>query len=151
MGREVKRVPMGFDWPINTIWHGYLISKCADGNNGNMSGCESCRRFAKIKGLEMTSYNCPIIKELEPPTGEGWQMWENVTEGSPISPVFETPEELAHWLADSNASACGHDGATYQQWLNMIKKGWCPSLVVTRQKSVVSGVEACGKENGGSP
>lgn len=25
MGREVRRVPVDFDWPINKVWKGYLI------------------------------------------------------------------------------------------------------------------------------
>lgn len=35
---------------------------------------------------------------IEPPTGEGWQLWETVSEGSPISPVFPDAEGLIRWL-----------------------------------------------------
>ena len=39
-----------------------------------------------------------------------WQMYETVSEGTPISPVMATAEELARWLADNHANACGtHD------------------------------------------
>jgi hypothetical protein len=24
MGREIKRVALDFDWPLDEIWHGYL-------------------------------------------------------------------------------------------------------------------------------
>ena len=24
MGRELKRVPLGFDWPLNKAWDGYI-------------------------------------------------------------------------------------------------------------------------------
>jgi hypothetical protein len=76
-----------------------------------------------------------------PPTGEGWQMWETVTEGSPISPVFDTPEKLARWLADTRASAMGSHGASYDQWLAMITDtGWAPSLI-SDAEGVRSGVE----------
>lgn len=34
----------------------------------------------------------------EPPQGDGWQVWENVSEGSPVSPVFATEYELQDWL-----------------------------------------------------
>ena len=37
-------------------------------------------------------------KETPPPKGDGWQMWETTPKGSPISPVFASPEELARWL-----------------------------------------------------
>lgn len=35
------------------------------------------------------------------------QMYESTTEGTPISPIMATKEELARWLADTNASAFG--------------------------------------------
>jgi len=76
----------------------------------------------------------------------GWQMWEEVSEGSPISPVCQSPEELARWLADNGASAGGNSTATYEQWLAMIAQGGAPSLIVSRSQdgavSVRSGVEA---------
>lgn len=42
----------------------------------------------------------------EPPTGDGWQAWEDVSEGSPISPVFATREGLVEWFT-TPASAWG--------------------------------------------
>lgn len=65
-----------------------------------------------------------------PPAGEGWQMWETTSEGSPISPVFDSPEKLAQWLSNSGASSFGSDTATYDQWLKMIRGGWASSAVV---------------------
>jgi hypothetical protein len=35
----------------------------------------------------------------QPPSGEGWQYWETVSEGSPISPVFSSAEDLVVWLS----------------------------------------------------
>ncbi len=63
------------------------------------------------------------------------------TEGTPISPPFETPEELAKWLADNGASSWGYSTATYDQWLSMCKAGWAPSAVYTQDTGVISGVE----------
>lgn len=83
----------------------------------------------------------------EPPTGDGWQMWESTSEGSPISPVFETPEKLARWLEKSKASAFGGDTATYDEWLKMIRAGWAPSAVLNTAdgRGLRSGVSAVGK------
>ena len=36
---------------------------------------------------------------VDPPPGEGWQLWETTTEGSPISPVFATGEDLVAWMS----------------------------------------------------
>jgi hypothetical protein len=83
-----------------------------------------------------------VSPEIKIPTGPGYQMWETVSEGSPISPVFATPEELARWLADTGASAFGDMTATYEQWLATCKKGWAPSAVLSADKGLRSGVEA---------
>lgn len=54
----------------------------------------------------------------EPPTGDGFQMWESVSEGSPISPVFPTPESLAAWLAEHPSGITDRFG--YGDWLDVI-------------------------------
>jgi hypothetical protein len=38
-------------------------------------------------------------ERYDPPEGEGWQLWETTSEGSPITPVFKTAEELAEYCA----------------------------------------------------
>lgn len=83
-------------------------------------------------------------ESYEPPEGPGWQMWETVTEGSAISPVFKTPEALATWLANTGASAGGYETATYHQWLNMINAGWAPSAVGGPGIGIITGVEFVG-------
>lgn len=50
-----------------------------------------------------------------------YMMYQNTSEGTPISPAFATPEELAHWLADNNASTFADMTATYEQWLSIVK------------------------------
>jgi hypothetical protein len=77
----------------------------------------------------------------DPPTGDGWQMWETTSEGSPMSPVFDTPEKLARWLADTGASAFGRMTATYGQWLETISVGDALSMISSGGK-LMSGVEA---------
>lgn len=80
--------------------------------------------------------------QTEPPAGEGWQMWETTSEGSPISPVCNTAEDLARWLSENGASTFGHDTAPYEVWLKMIKgTGWAMSAVMD-SKGFRSGVDA---------
>lgn len=62
------------------------------------------------------------FERTEPPTGEGWQLWETVTVGSPISPVCETPEELARWCYH-HADLFAGVTASYEQWLSLIEHG----------------------------
>lgn len=138
MGREVKRVPIDFSWPVGKIWPGYLISTCPSEH----ITCEECRAAAVMRGMKMTTYDCPDYSGItDPPKGDAWQMWENTSEGSPISPPCATPEDLARWLADNNASSFGSQTATYEQWLAMIMQGWAVSAVLV-DGNMVSGVEA---------
>jgi len=69
-------------------------------------------------------------------------MYEDTSEGTPISPAFETPEELARWLADTGASAFAGDPAPYEAWLRIAQGGWAPSAVSVDGGPLVSGVEA---------
>jgi hypothetical protein len=73
-------------------------------------------------------------------TANGLCMYETTSEGTPISPVFATPEELARWLADHGASTFGYQTTTYENWLSMIAAGWAPSAVST-DGALTSGVE----------
>lgn len=59
-----------------------------------------------------------------------YMMYETVIEGTPISPAFATPEELARWLCDSGASAFGDQTASYEWWLRVCKGGYAPSMVI---------------------
>lgn len=70
-----------------------------------------------------------------------YMMYETTSEGTPISPAFSSPEELAAWLAKSGASAFGGMTATYEQWLNVARGAYEPSMVVS-SRGLQSGVEA---------
>lgn len=69
-------------------------------------------------------------------------MYEDTSEGTPISPAFSTPEELARWLADNGASAFGRDTASYEGWLRVARGGFAPSAVSIDGGPLVNGVEA---------
>jgi hypothetical protein len=58
-------------------------------------------------------------ESMDPPTGEGFQLWETTSEGSAISPVFSTLEALCEWL-EPNASTFGSQKTTASAWLKML-------------------------------
>jgi hypothetical protein len=62
-------------------------------------------------------------KDQEPPAGEGFQLWEDTTEGSPVSPVFETLDDLCAW-AEENATTFGSNKATREDWRRMLDAGF---------------------------
>lgn len=49
----------------------------------------------KVKELHENWYD---NERYGPPTGEGWQVWETVSEGSPVTPVLSTREALIEYL-----------------------------------------------------
>jgi hypothetical protein len=67
----------------------------------------------------------------EPPSGDGWQVWETVSEGSPVSPVFATAEELIEYLVeggDESDRKHGEPGVSREAATRFVKEtGWVPS------------------------
>lgn len=57
----------------------------------------------------------------EPPEGEGYQLWENTTEGSPLSPVFPSLDVLCAWAAD-NATLFGDFKVSKDVWNRILSK-----------------------------
>jgi len=126
MGREIKRVPLDFEWPIGEIWPFYLHNTCID-------DCDKCKLAAKEIGLGMTEYGCPAFKKYNPPEGVGFQLWETTSEGSPMSPVFDTPESLAEWLEANKVSSFASFTCSYDQWLDFIRgPGWATSAILDK-------------------
>jgi len=233
MGREVKRVALDFDWPLNKTWPGYLSPEwrgcpsqtCRhgetvdaawlaaivhllliageDGKKGTLHpwiesldnaptgsdystvlrptprmaelttglagrapgflGHDAIDRWAATKaivraaGLPEDWLTCATCKghgihpddraaseaweRTEPPAGEGWQIWETVSEGSPITPVFATAEELAEWCVTNKPWSTG---MSREAWRRFIDVGWAPSGIGTAD-GVVEGVVAVGE------
>jgi len=61
-------------------------------------------------------------EEELPPEGEGYQLWETVSEGSPISPVFPTKETFVDYLVTQ--------GYSREAALNFVEHGWAPTMMV---------------------
>lgn len=74
--------------------------------------------------------------KTEPPSGDGWQMWETVSEGSPVSPVFATAEALADWLVT--------EGYSPQAARAFVSDGWAPSFVGVPGVGLWDGIRAAG-------
>lgn len=50
-----------------------------------------------------------------------YQMYEDTTEGTPISPVMDSAEKLALWLVENGASAFAGRTADYGWWMGAIE------------------------------
>lgn len=161
MGREVRMVPADWKHPKNdrgyiplhgrdcakeqrewdeglAMWHRGL---CDDFKGGT----EPHEERPDIYGWKAYTGGRPTAEDYMPawPSEQRTHlmMYENVSEGTPVSPAFATPEELARWLADNGDGSRMHQSAGYEQWLAVARGGWAPSLVMD-SKGVRSGVDA---------
>jgi len=69
-------------------------------------------------------------EKTDPPAGPGWQLWETVSEGSPISPVFPTKGEFVEWLVS--------EGYSEEAAVKFADVGWAPSAVLCNGKLKVN-------------
>ena len=166
MGREVRRVPA--DWQHPKHWtrglHGMeerykplfpgeryqpkvdeWDEECAKWKAGWRPGhCDDAEHRAMC--YEQYAGQRPHRDDYMPnwPDSERTHlmMYEDTSEGTPISPAFATPEELARWLVDNNASAFGDSTGSYEGWLRVARGGWAPSSMVATAAGLTSGVDA---------
>lgn len=59
--------------------------------------CATCNGECHIGTPEQVAAN-EAWEPTEPPEGEGWQIWETTSEGSPISPVFTDRDQVITFL-----------------------------------------------------
>lgn len=81
--------------------------------------------------------NPPDPEYYRPAWPEGsatwWQMYQTVSEGSPVTPPFATPEELVDYLVangDEWDQKRGNGGWDRKNAEAFVKSGWAPSLTV---------------------
>ena len=159
MSREVRRVPLDWKHPEgHALYDGDYEKENAEWLAGLAKWKKGLRHDWKTKGdIEHGEANTvwewidwhgnqPRIGDYMPVFPEelcvGWQMYETCSEGTPISPVMESPDELADWLYNNNASAFGSSTASREQWAATIKAGWVISAVAIAETGLISGVAA---------
>ena len=162
MGRDVRRVSKNWNHPKKNgnyipLLEGYAKSlhNWEEGNEKwNLGLVDDYNGGWKQKDTSDMTFEewygeKPIKEDYMPDFPEEqkthYQMYETCSEGTPISPVMETPEELARWLADNGASAFGDQTATYEDWLHTINSGGAPTFYITKEYGLISGVEAMNK------
>lgn len=62
-----------------------------------------------------------INPQENPPEGDGYQLWETTSEGSPITPVFKTLDELCEY-AEEHCTTFGSFKATKEEWKEMLTR-----------------------------
>ncbi|MDD4972322.1 MAG: hypothetical protein PHT07_23075 [Paludibacter sp.] len=168
MGREVRRVPPNWEHPtkngeyVPLFEPGYEQAlaeweeqqqKWEEGFRRNyFDGPKWIPKDENLKEMPFEEWHGvrPEKSEYMPSWKDSerthYQMYETTSEGTPISPVMKSPEELARWLADNKASAFGDMTASYEEWFCTIKRGSAPSMILQvgdKGATLKSGVESC--------
>lgn len=109
--------------------------------------CKTCNGHGSVEKYPGQRAEAEAWQRTEPPTGEGFQLWETVSEGSPTSPVFATADELALWMS---RNPCGFAGSTpsLEHARAFVAAGWSVSMVGD-SNGVVDGITAIGISAGG--
>lgn len=107
---------------------------------GAKTSCQHCGGSGCVWPSEEAKAAFEDWEPTPPPEGPGYQIWETVSEGSPISLVFDTPEGLARYMAGRPWGA--DDGTSYEAWLSFITgPGWAPSQM-SKNGVMMTGVAA---------
>ncbi len=135
------------DWSLEGMAHDscncWAVIKAELKKLGQPSTCAHCKGSGHTWPDKKSKWRYDHWKSTNPPKGQGYQIWETVSEGSPISPVFKTPEELADWMAAPGNGWSTDQGTTREQWLKFIMgPGWAPSFVSSPSTGLISGVQA---------
>lgn len=158
MGREVRKVPADWQHPKDEMTGRYVPMFDSSYEEAAFEWDEGRAAWERGEFPEYASeesrtlpydqwngkrpYSGNYMPRWTPEQATHLMMYETTSEGTPISPAFATPEELARWLADNKASAFGRDTASYESWLRVAGGGFAPSAIYTPEGGLQSGVEA---------
>lgn len=85
--------------------------------------CPTCGGNGRVWPTAKMEAAFKAWRRTDPPTGEGYQLWEDTSAGSPQSPVFATLGGLAEWCA-TNATTHGSYTASAARWETMLSEGF---------------------------
>lgn len=109
---------------------------------GEPTSCSLCDGHGSTEAYEGQRAEAEAWKRTEPPTGEGYQLWETVSEGSPVSPVFHTAEGLASWIKTHGNKFDGRD-TSHEALVKWVEEegSSAGSMITGPEIGMVSGVQ----------
>jgi hypothetical protein len=89
---------------------------------GVYGNCEYCDGEGVIWQSEEIKKLSDEWESFEPPAGEGFQLWSTTSEGNPMSPVFDSLENLCEYLEKEKVSVFGSDTQSKEKWMEMLSE-----------------------------
>jgi hypothetical protein len=114
------------EWSLRGMGHDSLNAGIAVSarckREGHDDTCPACAGHGSTEKYPGQRAEAEAWESSEPPSGDGWQLWETTSEGSPKSPVFASAAELAGWC-EGNATAFAGIRWTRDEWLRSFDGG----------------------------
>lgn len=146
MGREVRRVPPNWTHPEDGrgMFDQHIDDAMAEWKanverirSGNFDKWEEDYRDAPDPvSAYIDDYPEPDADDFRPWRDEEatwFQVWQTVSEGTPVTPAFEAPEELIEYLVahgDFWDQQRGDGGWSRRSATSLVKAGWVPSAII---------------------
>ena len=144
MGREIRRVPPSWDHPKKSNGEYQPMH-----DRSYHAAIDDWRREFGDEAGNQPEREC--YRPWEESEATWYQLWETVSAGTPVSPPFETKEQLAAYLATCGdfwdqkrgRGGCGMDAAEA-----FVEVGWAPSLVAVRVGFAIWSFAGCSGPSG---
>jgi hypothetical protein len=153
MGREIRRVPANWEHPkkegsedYRPLCDGGFEDSLAEwikawGTWKKTGYAKACKEYPHYVNLGAAaafgdwhgappdpSYFAPDWTKKE---RTHYQLYETVSEGTPLSPPMPSIKSLARWLAENHRPwGAESRNLTYDEWLRFCGVGWAPSMVM---------------------
>lgn len=139
-------------WSLGGFGHDgincWVVVRAACKRAGEPETCDRCEGHGSTEKYEGQRAEAEAWVATDPPEGEGWQLWETVSEGSPISPVFATDVDLAQWCTENKCTVNG-PMRSFDAALAFVRSGWAPSFMASPETGVVDGMTWVGEREAG--
>ena len=124
------------EWSLSGIGHDSINNWCVVSAECKRCGepemCSRCDGEGDLWPTDEIKAAYDDWTDTEPPAGDGWQVWETVSEGSPITPVFPTKEGLIDHLIEHGDlwdQKRGAGGWKRENAESFVDAEWAPSLI----------------------
>lgn len=131
MGRQVKRVPYNFNWPLEKVWWGYKIT--------TKIPCQYCVRHTGDSYCPVCEGEGVVYPIIEVPDGNWYQLWDTTADGAPLTPPLETIEELTDYCVSNQVPAFSDICPTRDAWMEFFKQSEKLPCLSSPELAIVDG------------
>lgn len=133
------------DWSIGGFGHdsinSWIVIKAELRRLRLPETCPTCKGKSELWSSELARRRSLRWKRKQPPIGTWWQVWETVSEGSPVTPAFATRAELVNHLVrngDQWDQQRGDGGWSRESAESFVKTEWFPSMIMAGGKLITA-------------